>query len=100
MAAKLVRSAWFDESSNLPLIHEQVERLDSYLKAMADGRIEASELEAQQARLIKLMKELEPQLNDELHAKVTQLLVELTAYDLMKVLNSIEAARPKTVFRG
>lgn len=67
---------------------------------MADGRIEVSELEAQQARLIKLMKEIEPQLNDELHAKVTQLLVELTAYDLMKVFNSIEAARPKTVFRG
>jgi hypothetical protein len=67
---------------------------------MADGRIDASELEAQQARLVKLMKEIEPKLNDELHAKVTQLLVELTAYDLMKVLHSMHAARPKTVFRG
>jgi len=67
---------------------------------MADGKIETRELEAQQTRLVKLMKELEPQLNDELHAKVTQMLVELTAYDLMKVLHSMHAARPKTVFRG
>lgn len=100
MAAQHVRSAWFDESSNLPIIEEQAQRLDSFLAAMADGRIDASELEAQQARLVKLMKEIEPKLNDELHAKVTQLLVELTAYDLMKVLHSMHAARPKTVFRG
>jgi hypothetical protein len=98
--AQHVRSAWFDESSNLPIIDEQVQRLDSFLAAIADGRIDASELEAQQARLVKLMKEVEPQLSDELHTKVTQLLVELTAYDLMKVLNSMHAARPKTVFRG
>ena len=52
------------------------------------------------ARLVKLMQEVEPQLNNELHSKVTQLLVELTAYDLMKVFHSMHAARPKTVFRG
>lgn len=100
MAAKHVRTAWFDESSNLPILDEQARRLDSFLAAMADGRIEASELGAQQARLVKLMKEVEPQLSDELHAKVTQLLVELTAYDLMKAFHSMHAARPKTVFRG
>ena len=100
MTAKHARAAWFDESTNLPLLHEQAQRLDSFLAAMADGNIETSELEAQQARLVKLMKELEPQLSDELHSKVTQMLVELTAYDLMKVLHSMHAARPKTVFRG
>ena len=100
MAAQHVRTTWFDASSNLPIIDEQAKRLDSFLTAMADGRIEASELETQQARLVKLMKEIEPQLNDELHAKVTRLLVELTAYDLMKVLHSMHEARPKTVFRG
>jgi hypothetical protein len=100
VAAQPVRSAWFDESAKLPIIEEQAQRLDSFLTAMADGRIDASELEAQQARLVKLMKEVEPKLNDELHAKVTQLLVELTAYDLMKAFHSMHAARPKTAFRG
>jgi hypothetical protein len=100
VTAKHARSAWFDESTNLPLIHEQAQRLDSFLAAMADGKIETSELESQQAQLVKLMKELEPQLSDDLHAKVTELMLELTAYDLMKVLHSMHAARPKTVFRG
>jgi hypothetical protein len=100
VAAQHVRSAWFDESSKLPILDEQAKRLDSFLSAMADGRIDASELEAQQARLVKLMKEIEPTLSDELHAKVTQLLVELTAYDLMKAFHSMHAARPKTLFRG
>ena len=100
MTAEHARSDWFDASSNLPLVDEQARRLDSFLAAMADGRIDASELEAQQARLVKLMKEIEPQLSDELHAKVTQLLVELTAYDLMKAFHSMHAARPKSAFRG
>jgi len=46
------------------------------------------------------MQEVEPLLSDEQHAKVTQLLVELTAYDVMNVLHSMHEARPKTVFRG
>jgi hypothetical protein len=100
VAPKHVRSAWFDESSKLPIIDEQAQRLESFMKAMADGRIDTAELETQQARLVKLMKEIEPELSDEVHAKVTQLLVELTAYDLMKALHSMHAARPKTVFRG
>jgi hypothetical protein len=100
VAAKNARAAWFDETSKLPILDEQVQRLDLFLKAMADGQIDASELEAQQARLVKVMKAVEPLLDDELHAKVTQLLVELTAYDLMKTLHSMHAARPKSAFRG
>lgn len=94
------KSAWFDEDSNEPLIAEQAQRLDSYLAAMADGTIEASELQAQEARLIALMKEVEPQLSPELHAKVTQLLCELTAYDIMQLLHTMHEARPKSTFRG
>lgn len=93
-------SAWFDDTSNEPLIAEQAQRLDSFLAAMADGKIEAAELKDQEARLVKLMKEIEPQLSPEMHAKVTQLLCELTAYDLMQFLHNMHTARPKTVFRG
>jgi len=49
---------------------------------------------------VKLMKEVEPVLPPELHAKVTQLLYELTAYDLMQILHAMEQARPKAVFQG
>ena len=93
-------SKWFDESSNASLIAEQAQRLDSYLSAMADGKVEASELKDQEARVVKLMKEVEPLLSEQIHAKVTQLLCELTAYDLMQYSHMLHAARPKTVFRG
>src|SRR5688572_33446595 len=94
------KSAWFDESSNAPVIAEQVQRLESYLAAVADGVVDAKELQAQEARLVALMKEVEPLLSDELHAKVTRLLCELSAYDLMQFMHSMHAARPKTVFQG
>lgn len=95
-----MRSSWLDESSNTPLIEKQARRLNSFLEAMADGKIDDHEITAQEARLVKLMKEVEPTLDAATHAKVTQLLCELTAYDLMQVLHSMEMARPKTVFQG
>ena len=67
---------------------------------MADGKVEPKELKAQEKRIIGLMKEVEPLLNDDLHAKVTSLLCELTAYDIMHMLFTLDAARPKTKFRG
>ena len=94
------KSAWFDEASHTSLIAEQAQRLEPFLAAMADGKIDAAEVKAQEERLVKRMREVEPLLSEEQHAKVTQLLVELTAYDLMTVLNSIHEARPKTAFRG
>ncbi|MHB1035067.1 MAG: hypothetical protein ACYC35_10415 [Pirellulales bacterium] len=94
------RSAWFDEASTTPVIAEEARRLESFLAALADGKVEESEIKAQEARLVKLMKEVEPLLDDNLHAKVTKLLCELTAYDLMQTLHAMQAARPTTVFRG
>ena len=67
---------------------------------MAEGRIDESELAAQEGRLVKLMKEVEPLLGDALHEKVTRMLCELTAYDLMQVLHSMQESRPQTAFQG
>jgi hypothetical protein len=93
------RSRWFDKKSH-PLIEEQARRLDAFVAALADGRVDAAEVEAQEARLVNLMKEIEPQLDDELHAKITELLCELTAYDLMHLLHLMQASRPRTTFQG
>jgi len=46
------------------------------------------------------MKEIEPKLEPELHDRVTQLLCELTAYDIMQSLNMMQSARPASKFRG
>jgi hypothetical protein len=94
------RLAWLDEKTHAPLIEKYARQLDSFIDTMADGKVEPSEITAQEERLIKLMKEIEPQLDDALHAKVTQLLCELTAYDLMQTIAAMQASRPKTAFRG
>lgn len=91
----MARTPWFDEKTQDPLIDNYAVKLDSFLTTMADGKVDDSEVKAQEQRLIKLMKEVEPLLNDEQHAKVTQLMCELTAYDLMQMLHGLEQARPK-----
>lgn len=99
-AAPTGRQKWFDEGSNESLIDDYARHLDSFIETMADGIVDDNEIQAQEKRLISLMKEVEPLLGDDLHAKVTQLLCELTAYDIMQMIHSFQEARPKTQFRG
>jgi hypothetical protein len=93
-------SAWFDGTRHTSLIAEKAQRAESFLAAMADGQIDPSEIASQERRLVALMEEIEPQLTPELHAKVTDLLCELTVYDFMQAMVSLEKSRPKTAFRG
>jgi hypothetical protein len=94
------RVEWFDAKSHAPLIEQYARQLDGFLQAMADGIVEEKEVKAQEKRLVTLMKEVEPLLNNSLHNKVTQLLCELTAYDLMQVLYTMHKNRPQTTWRG
>ena len=94
------KSGWLDPKSDTPLIEEQARRLNTFVEALADGRVDKNEVAAQEARLVAAMKEVEPLLEPAVHEKVTKLLCELTAYDLMNVLHAMDASRPKTKFRG
>ena len=94
------RTSWLDAESHQPLIERYARRLGPFVEAMADGRVDESEVHAQERRLVKLMKAVEPTLSPVLHEQVTQLLCELTAYNLMHVLHQMEQARPKTAFQG
>jgi hypothetical protein len=93
-------STWFDDDANTPLITEQARRLDSFVNAIADGKVTDAELKAQEQRVVKLLKEIEPQLEPKLHGRVTELLCEQAAYDMMQVLNAMQQSRPATKFRG
>jgi hypothetical protein len=95
----MARVSWFDDQTELPIIDEQAQRLELFAAAMADGRIEKQELDKQQEALIGVMREVEGELNDEQHAKVTRLLVELSAYNIMRLLHELQAERLQRVFR-
>ena len=94
------RPSWVDELTQTPLIDEYARQLESFMSAMADGRVDEVEVQSQEKQVVKLLKEIDPQLDDALHAQVTQLLCELTAYAIMQMLYAMEQARPKAVFQG
>jgi hypothetical protein len=94
------KSTWFDEASSESLIADKAQQLESFLAAMADSKVTDAEVKEQEERVVKLMKEIEPQLDPKLHERVTQLLCELTAYDLMQSLNLLQSARSGVKFRG
>ena len=92
--------SWFDAASHKPLIGSYVERLKPFMDALADGVIDDAELRAQEKRLVTTMKEVEPKLGSALHGRVTELLCELTAYDVMQMLHAMQSSRPQTKFKG
>jgi len=95
----MARQSWLDEAKN-PLIDQYTRQLGAFIETMSDGKVDHVELAAQEKRLVAHMQEIEPQLDDAQHAKVTQLLCDLTAYNIMHVLHSIQEARPALRFRG
>ncbi len=94
------RTHWLDEKTEAPVIDQYVQRLGTFMDAMADGRIDSGELQAQEARVTALMKTVEPELDDKLHEQVTHLLCELSAYNIMHTLHKLTENQPKTRFRG
>lgn len=98
--SKKKRVSWVDPKTSSPQIDQYARQLDSFLQTFLDGVVDDEELKKQEAHLVELMKEIEPELSDDLHAKVTQLLCELTAYNIMEYTHAIQQARPKTKFQG
>ena len=94
----MARTSWFDDKAEHPLIDEQVQKLDSFTSALADGVVSKRELTGQEQRLMAAMKKVEGELNDDLHAKVTTLLVELSAYNVMRLLNELQTERARMAF--
>ena len=94
----MAKTSWFDERTEHPTLHERVEKLDSFTQAMADGRIDRQELDAQEARLTAAMKALEPELSDQLHAQVTTVMIKLNAYNVVRLLHELQAERARVAF--
>ena len=94
----MARTSWFDDKAGHEAIQDRVRKLDSFTSALADGVITGQELDSQEKRLVAAMKQVEPLLNDDQHAKVTTMLVELTAYNIMRLLHELQAERVRLAF--
>ena len=58
------------------------------------------EVDGQEQRLVTAMRALEAELNDALHEKVTTVLVELSAYNVMRLLHELQAERARMAFNN
>ena len=94
----MARIDWFDDEKDVPVVDEQVHKLASFVDAMADGVIEKSELEKQQSSVVSAMKAVQGDLNDAQHEKVTRLLVELSAYNVMRLLHELRNEHARVAF--
>ena len=89
----MARTSWLDETTQQPIIEEKLAKLKHFTDSMADGVIDNDELATQQQALVSAMQATESVLSDEQHEKVTELLVELTAFNIMKLLNEMAVSR-------
>ena len=96
----MARKSWLDDKGETTLIDDYAKQTGSFIDAMADGKIVYQEVADQEAKLVDLMKKIEPKLNDEQHAEITELLCELSAYNVLQMLNMFQQARPVTQFKG
>jgi hypothetical protein len=94
----MTRVGWFDEKTHMPVIDEQVHKLSAFVDAMADGVIDEGELEKQTSSVVAAMEAVESDLNDAQHHKVTRLLVELSAYNIMRLLHELQQTRAQRAF--
>jgi hypothetical protein len=95
----MTRKSWIDSDTSESLIDDYARKLETFVQAFSDGVISESEISDQEARLVELMKEVEPHLDDAVHAKVTRMLCELTAYDIMQFVYQMQQSRA-AMFRG
>lgn len=94
----MARQSWLDAMNESPLIDEQVQRLEHFTKSLADGVIDSAELQTQEDNLVAAMKAVEGELSDPLHDKVSRLLAELSAYNVMRTLHEMAGTRAKKAF--
>ena len=94
----MARTSWFDDKAKQPLIDAQVQKLESFTSALADGMVSKQELTSQEQRLMEAMKKVEGELSDDLHSKVTALLVEMSAYNVMRLLHELQTERARMAF--
>ena len=94
----MARASWFDDKAEHPVIQERLMKLDSFTSALEDGVVTRQELNGQEQRLAAAMKKAEAELSDDLHAKVTTVLVELTAYNIMRLMHELQTERARMAF--
>jgi hypothetical protein len=77
-------TSWFNDETSELYSAQFFQRMESWQRAIADGRIDPEEIQAQGERVTDLMKRIEASVSDEAHAKLTQAFSELAVLQGMQ----------------
>jgi hypothetical protein len=88
----MARSSWINDDS-APELDAHVAQLEHFTSSIADGVIDANELQTQEQNVVAAMRAVEGALSDDQHAKVTKLLAEVAAYSVMRTLHELAQAK-------
>lgn len=94
----MARASWFDDKAEHPVIQERIAKLATFASALEDGVVSRQEVDGQEKRLVAAMKQVEHELSDEQHANVTTMLVEMTAYNVMRLLHELQTKHAQMAF--
>lgn len=86
------RVSWINDDS-APELDAHVGQLEHFANSIADGVIDAKELQTQEQNVVTAMRAVEGKLDDDTHAKVTKLLAEVAAYSVMRTLHELAQAK-------
>jgi hypothetical protein len=84
MAEESSRISWFDQEKGPLYLSEYFQRMDSWQQAIADNRITPEEIRDQASRVIALLKEVEPLVNETEHQVITETLYEMAVLQAMQ----------------
>lgn len=84
MAEESLRTSWFDPEQGPLHLAEYFQRMGSWQQAIADGKITPEEIRDQSHRVIALLKEVEPLVNETEHQLVTETLYEMAVLQAMQ----------------
>jgi len=94
----MARASWFDDKAEHPVIQERLMKLAFFTSALEDGVVSKQELDGQEQRLVAAMKKVEGELSDDQHSNVTRMLIEMTAYNVMRLLHELQVERTRMAF--
>lgn len=72
----MARDGWFDGKGIDLLRDEFLETHEGWQSYIADGQITAGEILEQETRIVQMLREIEPLIEDSVHEKLTKVLLE------------------------
>ena len=85
----MARDGWFDGKGYELFQNIYEQRKKEIQEYWADGKIDENEINMQKQKIIDALTKIEPKLDDDIHAALTQIFIDWALFDRMMEYNKI-----------